>query len=359
MITPSSHPQRGQVMVLFALALTAIVLGVGIVVDGGFAFAQRRVAQNAADFAAMAGTRIVGSAKTGQPAGVGSASNVLAAIESVLAANDAKLVSARYVDVSGSVLEDVTTASSIPGRAFGVVVEARTDWQPFLLGIIGVSDWVATASATARTPGDSVGGGVLPVGIQDEVYDDLDQCELRDLTPCISAHLTSGRIIDPGNFGWLAFGLGEKDNNKCGWDESLGMVLEGCEKSKTFLDSQIGPPQDSHGCCTAVGQGGEDKIGALTGNEWGDLSWYIDNQVPVWVPIWSGTGPKGGANAYYDIVGFGAVIFTGDNEHAKWLKGAAIKDACKPGTRVTGSNFCTEPGGEFIVAATGAVRLVR
>jgi len=356
MSTPSRHPQRGQVMTLFALALTALVLGVGIVVDGGFAFAQRRVAQNAADFAAMAGTRIVGLDKTGRTA---LATDVTDAIDSVLEANDAVLVSAQYVDASGNALGPVVGASSIPDRAFGVVVEARTDWRPFLLGIIGVTDWVATAKATAKTPGDSLGGGVLPVGIQDEVYEDLDRCKLRDLTPCINQNLTSGRIIDPGNFGWLAFGLGEKDNNKCGWDDSLGMVPSGCEKSKTFLDSQIGPPQDSHGCCTAVGQGGEDKIGGLTGNEWGDLSFYINGQVPVWIPIWSGTGPKGGANAYYEIVGFGAIIFTGDNEHAKWLKGAAIESACKPHTTVTDRHYCTEPGGTFIVGATGAVQLVR
>jgi hypothetical protein len=346
-------------MVLFALALTAIILGVGIVVDGGFAYAQRRVAQNAADFAAMAGTRIVGSAKTGRPAGAGIATHVREAIDSVIGANGAQLVSARYVDVSGTVLGDVATAGTIPGRAFGVVVEARTNWRPFLLGIIGISDWVATASATARTPGDSYGGGVLPVGIQDSVYDDLEACPLRDLTPCINQNLTSGRIIDPGNFGWLSFGLGEKQNNKCGWDESLNMDLSGCEKSKTFLDSHIGPPQESQRCSTAVGNGGEERIGALTGNEWGDLSWYIDNQVPVWVPIWSGTGPKGGANAYYDIVGFGAIIFTGDNTHAKWLKGAASENACKKGTEIEDAKYCSEPGGEFIVAATGAVQLVR
>ena len=356
MPTPSSHPQRGQVMTLFALALTALVLGVGVVVDGGFAFAQRRVAQNAADFAAMAGTRIVGLEKTGRPV---LATDVTRAIESVLEANGAELVTAQYVDASGNALGPVEGAGSIPERAFGVVVEARTDWRPFLLGIIGVSDWMATAKATAKTPGDSLGGGVLPVGIQDEIYDELDRCQLRDLTPCINQHLTSGRIIDPGNFGWLAFGLGEKDNNKCGWDDSLGMVHSGCEMSQTFLDSQIGPPQDSHGCCTAVVQGGENKIAGLTGNEWGDLSFYVNGQIPVWVPIWSGTGPQGGANAYYDIVGFGAVIFTGDDEHAKWLKGAAIESTCKPGTEVPGSNYCTAPGGTFIVGATGAVQLVR
>jgi uncharacterized membrane protein len=60
-----SRRQRGQILPLFALALTALVLGAAVVVDGGYAFAQRRATQNAADFAAMAGTRIVGEKLAG------------------------------------------------------------------------------------------------------------------------------------------------------------------------------------------------------------------------------------------------------------------------------------------------------
>ena len=53
----SSRPSRsrGQILVLFVLALVAIIAGVGLVIDGGFTFAQRRAEQNAADLAAFAG----------------------------------------------------------------------------------------------------------------------------------------------------------------------------------------------------------------------------------------------------------------------------------------------------------------
>ena len=43
----------GQVLVVFALALTAIVAMTGLVLDGGSAFVQRRNMQNVADNAAM------------------------------------------------------------------------------------------------------------------------------------------------------------------------------------------------------------------------------------------------------------------------------------------------------------------
>ena len=55
----SEQQRNGQVIVVFALALTAIVLLVGLVIDGGNALAQRRASQNASDFAALAGARII------------------------------------------------------------------------------------------------------------------------------------------------------------------------------------------------------------------------------------------------------------------------------------------------------------
>ena len=47
--------EGGQILVLFALALIAIVGVIGLVLDGGSAFAQRRDEQNASDLASLAG----------------------------------------------------------------------------------------------------------------------------------------------------------------------------------------------------------------------------------------------------------------------------------------------------------------
>ena len=342
------------------MVLTALVLGAAVVVDGGYAFAQRRATQNAADFAAMAGTRIVGQGLTGHPPGAGTAANVQAAIESILDAHDAQLVSAQYIDQDGRALGAVSGAGTIPSGAFGVVVEARTNWRPWLLGVIGVVDWEATTTATAKTPGQSLGGGIMPVGIDEDAYDDLASCPVTDLDDCVSQSLTPGHLIEPGNFGWLAFGI-QGAGKKCDWESSLGMVAEGsCEMNRPFLQSQIGPPSNSYGCCTAVGEDGSaDLIGGLTGNTWGDLSFYVENQTPVWVPIYD-TTTGGGSHAAYHIVGFGAIVFTGeDAQHGKWLTGSAIASACQPGTQVEGHSFCDRPGDPFIIDVTGEVRLIR
>ena len=62
----------------------------------------------------------------------------------------------------------------------------------------------------------------------------------------------------------------------------------------------------------------------MTGNKPADLSFYVQHQVVVWVPIWDYAGGTG-ANGWYHIVGFGAIIFDGlDTQHGKWLTGVRV-----------------------------------
>src|SRR3954451_23408663 len=79
---------RGQVVTLFALAGVAIILSVGLVVDGGVALAQRRASQNASDFAALAGARIVAEWISKDVVN-GTDANVVLAIQHALAINGA------------------------------------------------------------------------------------------------------------------------------------------------------------------------------------------------------------------------------------------------------------------------------
>ena len=55
--TSSAAPpaERGQILVIFVLGLVAMIAMVGLVIDGGSAFAQRRDQQNVADLASIAG----------------------------------------------------------------------------------------------------------------------------------------------------------------------------------------------------------------------------------------------------------------------------------------------------------------
>ncbi|HEY6057377.1 MAG TPA: Tad domain-containing protein, partial [Candidatus Limnocylindrales bacterium] len=146
--------EHGQMIVLFALSLSVMLLMAGLVIDGGYAFAQRRLAQNTSDLAALAGARVLASYVSGDRTN-GTDENVVLSIDRAVAANGGSPISYRnpgspeYVSDTGAVLDYVGTGS-IPGNAVGVRLGTSTTWKPFFLGIIGVSSWSAGANATAR-----------------------------------------------------------------------------------------------------------------------------------------------------------------------------------------------------------------
>src|SRR5437867_3347317 len=51
--------QRGQVAIIIALSMVALIAVLGLAIDGGSIYAQRRTAQNSSDAAALAGTRVM------------------------------------------------------------------------------------------------------------------------------------------------------------------------------------------------------------------------------------------------------------------------------------------------------------
>ena len=53
----TKRSDSGQILVIFAVAMVALILITGLVIDGGNAFLHRRDSQNSADIAAMAATK--------------------------------------------------------------------------------------------------------------------------------------------------------------------------------------------------------------------------------------------------------------------------------------------------------------
>ncbi len=62
--------KRAQVLVMVTLAMTTLVAAMGLAIDGGNMYAQRRITQNAADAAALAGTAELARAIAGETADV-------------------------------------------------------------------------------------------------------------------------------------------------------------------------------------------------------------------------------------------------------------------------------------------------
>ena len=341
---------RGQVLVMFALTVTVLVLVAGLVIDAGFGFGQRRAAQNASDLAAMAGARVLTAWVQGDTTN-GTDANVVASINKTVADNGGLPIQygaptgPQYVTIGGAVLGYVGTGA-IPGPscqsddtrcAAGVIVNSDRSWQPFFARLIGINTWSTTATATARggyRAGGPPPGNLLPIGVSQATYNDAVSngylCNAGTPTAsCTVIDLTEGTLNQPGGFGWLKFGCGS-DTDDNGNPYGLGQNSSGCANNKPFLEGEWGdlsanPPvqPQTYGCCSAVGTTGSgDDIGSLPGNKASlndstpGVAYYETNEVVGFVPIWGCVpynasnpdycDPAGGngSNGYYHIIGY-------------------------------------------------------
>lgn len=347
--------QRGQMVVMFAGMLIPIIIVVGLAIDGSYAYAQRRQAQNASDLAAFAGAgqlaRSAGGEATLRDC------DVRKAIDRVLASNgsDAILSSTygtpsgpRYIGYNastgtntdiGPVPYDAACSSTALQAAIGVKVAAQRSWNPFFLGVIGVSGWKATADSIARmgytdTP---PAGSVFPIGLDNENF---DQTKLGHFILCppgstpVSQGVTcpvqtlddsthAGGQLGPGNFGWLKFGA---QNNCTGY--GLGMLTNaGCPNGNpsTFLQTEI--DGNSYGCCSKPTGGVStdanpiDRIGGGPGHngQGGDDCSAVIGKTYL-LPVYDQTGSNSANSFWYHIIGFAGFEIT----------------ACDGGKNVTG-----------------------
>lgn len=145
---PSVAPsrERGQVLVLFALALVAIVAMTGLVLDGGSAFVQRRGMQNVADSAAM-------SAGYAYAMG-GDLNAATVAARSTAAANG-------YTHGVSGVSVNVSMLNLVPAPYFTVSMSGPHANN--FAGIVGMPSWQVSTTATARSGRPNGVIGALPV----------------------------------------------------------------------------------------------------------------------------------------------------------------------------------------------------
>ncbi len=167
--------QRGQILVIAALAMVALIGGVSLVLEGGNAYAHQRMTQNAADSVANAGAIVLaqklgGATKTD--------ADVLAATDAMAAANDLDTYAAFYTDVTGHLLTPAGTVTpdtsaaarvgpadgdtSIPPGVQGVQVGGSRTFGTTFARVIGINQFTASADATA-VAGALTGGHILPL----------------------------------------------------------------------------------------------------------------------------------------------------------------------------------------------------
>lgn len=151
----AAREERGQILVIFALSITAVIAMVGLVLDGSGAFAQRRTEQNVVDIAAIAGANAyLHVAPTDQTGVVVARAAAIAAVRVSAAGNG-------YTDgVDGATLNvDVNAESS------GVTVTVGlTDPHPnsFARIVPGQESWNVSVTSSAMTGVIDTGVGAAP-----------------------------------------------------------------------------------------------------------------------------------------------------------------------------------------------------
>jgi Flp pilus assembly protein TadG len=142
--------ERGQIIVIFALALIAMIAMVGLILDGGAAFAHRRDEQTASDLAALAGANAF-LVNYDQPLTRDAAA--------VAAAREAARVNG-YEHGVGGVTVDVAIDTTVGAQ---VTVDIDAPHENTFARIVGMNSWQIATTATALTGfGDTaVGAGPM------------------------------------------------------------------------------------------------------------------------------------------------------------------------------------------------------
>lgn len=162
---PSSarrNRQEGQILIVFALALVAIVAMTGLVLDGGSTFVQQRGMQNVADAASMAGAYAYGNSTATDDATKRSVATLAA--RSVAEANG-------YKHGVGEVVVDVSLDSA-GGAGRHITVTVTRPHENNFSGIVGMSSWDVTTTATTLAGRPNSVRGAMPIIFNQKAFDD-------------------------------------------------------------------------------------------------------------------------------------------------------------------------------------------
>jgi len=297
--------ERGQILVIVAAGIFVFIAMVGLVIDTGVGFRERRNLQNASDLSAMAGTKVIADhyldgGRTGP--------EVYDAVDASLLANgciaaDGCEWSAVYVRPDPAVvgkeivMGDVTDADPIPALAQGVQVDTGSSPSTFFMGVVGIHEVEVAVEATAMTSSllnEAPAGVLLPIAAFDSDYEAGVQYEL-----------TAGEE-GPGNFGWLTW--------------------EGSPNEPTLASSLCNPDNPAMTFPVWI----EGSTGMTNGRAVRDcLAGWIGSTVLI--PIWGQTNDAGGSNLEYEILTLGAFVLTGFDQQANSVEGYFVEFYALPG----------------------------
>ena len=212
--------ERGQVLVVFALALIAIIAMTGLVLDGGSTFVQRRDQQNVADVAAMAAAYAYAT--------TGSTGSATTAAQSLASSNG-------YTDGTGSVSVVVTNAAANPGWTFTVYV-SKPHANNFT-GLLGMPSWGVTATASAMAGRPNAALGAMPIIFNRDAFDSNGAGPSSTVTYSEPDSGSNDIPLGSSHFNWTEY----CDN--CNADSATvdALINQGGQATVVTLDDHISP----------------------------------------------------------------------------------------------------------------------
>ena len=210
--------ESGQLLVVFALALIAMIGMTGLILDGGDTFVQRREQQNVADTAAMAAGY----------AGIGGY-GVDAAAAAVASANG-------FVNGTNG-----TTISVTSGSGLYTVTITKPHRNNFA-GAVGFASWNVTTTATVRAGVPNGAYGAMPLIFNTKAFAKL--ANKNSSVPASFDEPGNGPTDVPqtnASFNWTVFCTA--NGNPCNGDSNtVKGLIDGNGTDKTvYLNDLIGP----------------------------------------------------------------------------------------------------------------------
>jgi hypothetical protein len=333
--------ERGQILVIVAVGMLAIIAMVGVVIDGGFAWGQQRDTQNAADAASEAGAlRLAENLPYQHATPPVTAPNGNAEVRaSVLAAAttyEVTVEEAWYTDWFGNRIggAPLIGPSQLPGGAApssaeGVEVTTTKTFDTFIAQIVGIDEMTARTDAIAHAGYiDTIGeGNVMPVTLPLNVTTctntnrpDTDGSQWPLGTLQVFPLCSSG----PGNVGWLD------------WTPPGGGVSELAEAIRHPNNPQMTIP----GWFYIDQSGNPSSPSQITAA----LDTYVDGDTEVIIPLFDATcedqppnqeadacetGPGNGQQQWYHLGGWIALDL-------EWIDLNGGRSACGSGNGSTG-----------------------
>jgi Flp pilus assembly protein TadG len=212
--SPRREPERGQMLVLFALALIGLIGMVGLIIDGGDTALQRRDQQNVADAAAMAAGY---ASLNGQ--------DPTAAAQTVASSNG-------YTDGT----DDTTVTVTISADETQMTVDVSRPHRNYFSGILGFASWQVSATATVEAGVPNVVTGTMPVIFNEAMFDDENLATYTnpDLPVSFSEPPPGTEDVpqEPDEFNWTVFCVAGGDSCNASsdvvgdWIEADGIEAE-------------------------------------------------------------------------------------------------------------------------------------